>query len=108
MPAIGRPSNVMVPDFGVMNPEIARSGVDLPAPFGPRTPTHWPACAVSETSNKIWIGPYPTLSFEIVSITGSPLRPQIRFAYCSVGPNLCRRSPGEQLTLVEYDHKIGG
>jgi len=46
-PAIGLPSNVIVPPFGRSNPEIVRSVVVLPAPFAPSSVTISP----SSTSN---------------------------------------------------------
>ena len=56
-PAIGRPSKVIVPDCGTANPEIARSVVDLPAPFDPSKVTTCPSSTVKDTPRKASISP---------------------------------------------------
>src|SRR4029079_14465637 len=53
-PGLGRsanrsPSMVAEPDVGAVSPTMTRIVVDLPAPFGPRTPVTRPGWAVKET-----------------------------------------------------------
>ena len=50
MPSIRLPLNVISPDLGLINPEIVRSVVDLPAPFEPIKVTISPLLTVTETS----------------------------------------------------------
>src|SRR5512138_2647548 len=48
-----------VPALGRSMPEITRSSVVLPAPFGPTTPTASPGETLRPTSNSAWKSPYP-------------------------------------------------
>jgi len=56
-PAIGLPSNRIEPARGATRPEIARSVVDLPAPFEPNSATTAPSSIVNETPRKASISP---------------------------------------------------
>jgi len=49
-PLMSLPSNVMRPLFGASRPVIARSVVDLPAPFAPSRVTTSPLRTVRDTS----------------------------------------------------------
>jgi hypothetical protein len=51
-----RPSKVIAPRVATV-PEIARSVVVFPAPFGPRTATISPSSTVSEIPCRAWTGP---------------------------------------------------
>ena len=44
------PSHVTVPAFGCRKPQITRTRVDLPEPFGPITEVIWSFSASMETS----------------------------------------------------------
>ena len=50
MPSIRLPLNVISPDLGLINPEIVRNVVDLPAPFEPIKVTISPSLTVTEIS----------------------------------------------------------
>ena len=49
-PSIRLPLNVISPDLGLINPEIVRNVVDLPAPFEPIKVTISPSLTVTYTS----------------------------------------------------------
>ena len=49
LPRVGSPSNSMTPPVALTEPATALRRVDLPAPFGPMTPTISPARTSRET-----------------------------------------------------------
>src|SRR5690606_18774882 len=54
-PAIALPSKATAPESGLRKPEITLSMVDLPEPFGPRSPTISPgATLISTPSRTVW------------------------------------------------------
>ncbi len=55
--SIASPSIVTVPESGLTRPQIIATVVDLPAPFGPSSPTTSPRSADSDTSTTACVAP---------------------------------------------------
>src|SRR4051794_16165683 len=66
------PSRVTTPAWHRWTPETALKVVVFPAPFGPISPTTWPAWTSSETSSTAWCSPNRTCSSRASSSATGP------------------------------------
>src|SRR5207249_1531029 len=93
------PLNSIDPCRALMTPKIARSSVDLPAPFGPSTFVRPPSSTSSEIPCSTDALPYPAARRSIFS-TGTSS--EIGLDDARIPGHLLRRSLGDQLAEVQH------
>src|SRR5262245_32130422 len=113
--AISSPSIRIAPDIGRTSPEIARSVVVLPAPFGPSSATTSPLPTWRSRPRTTAAASYPA-ERSSSSRTGSALiaqclhlvggRPEIGGDHLGVGAHLARRTDRDHLAELEHDDAV--
>src|SRR5260370_33045483 len=106
-PVMSRPANCTCPVRG-SRPEMARSNVVLPAPFGPSSATASPAPMVSATSRNTTILPYPA-ERPATSSNGSCREDsgaEVGTHHLPMRTDLLRRPRRQHLAEIEHGHAI--
>src|SRR4051794_21759946 len=108
-PRIDVPARLISPAAGATMPMIARRVVDLPAPFGPTSPTSSPRSTRRLRPRTTRTAPY-RISTSSSSSIASAMTVAVRRRHRSevggsdgrISPNLVGRSLGERRALVEH------
>ena len=113
--AMSAPSTRIVPAIGRTSPEIARSVVVLPAPFGPSSATTSPALDV-EVERRGRPPPRPARRQPFELSTGPPpsanvsvsfaAEPEVGGDHLGVGAHVARRADRDHLAELEHDDAI--
>src|SRR6266550_7928834 len=103
-PPISLPRNKMRPRRGRMSPEIVRSRVDLPAPFGPIRQTKSPASTSRSTPRRMSPpDPYPATSRSHWTSTSVS---EVGIEDGGIGAYLRRRPARDHPTSVQHNHRL--
>src|SRR5262245_56073483 len=99
------PSNAIRPERAGKSPMIVLSSVVFPTPLRPMRQTTPPAGTSRETSQRIWLSPYATLSPLISSMgtlgMGVAAAPQVDLHHALVLLHLVHRALAQHAALVK-------
>src|SRR6266576_1453320 len=103
-PPMSLPRNRIWPRRGRMSPEIVRSSVDLPAPFGPIRQTKSPASTSRSTPRRMSPpDPYPATSRSHWTSTSVS---EVGIEDGGIGAHLGRRPARDHPTAVQHNHRL--